>query len=299
MAAPNNTTTAVQQQQKSATPIDALKRIMNADSVKEQFNNVMKENSGAFMASIIDLYNGDTYLQKCDPKAVVMEALKAATLKLAINKQLGFAYIVPYAKGGNTVIPTFQIGYKGYIQLAMRTAQYRYVNADIIYEGMSVKHDYLTGAITIDGAPTSEKAIGYFAYIELLNGYSKTVYMSAADALAWGKRYSKSFGKDTSPWKTNFNEMALKTCMRRLLSKYGIMSIEMAAAYESDSQDEGDNNNASPADNGANSNTVIDLPPENFTTVADEPSADVPSEQGAEQTTAAGADSATPPRADW
>src|SRR5690606_17942205 len=95
-------------------PIDHLKAIPSAESVKEQFENVLRENAGAFIASIIDLFNSDPQLQQCDPKRLVGEALKAASLKLPINKQLGFAWIVPY-KDGKTgeIIPVFQLGYKG------------------------------------------------------------------------------------------------------------------------------------------------------------------------------------------
>ncbi len=94
-----------------ARPIDKLKHILAAQSVKEQFEAVLKENAGAFVASIIDLYNTDRTLQLCDPKNVVMEALKAASLKLPINKQLGFAWIVPYRDGKTgQYIPTFQLG---------------------------------------------------------------------------------------------------------------------------------------------------------------------------------------------
>lgn len=119
-----------------ARPIDKLKSILAAQSVQEQFKAVLAENSEAFVASIIDLYNTDKTLQACDPKSVVMEALKAASLKLPINKQLGFAWIVPY-KDGKTgqFIPAFQLGYKGYIQLCMRTGSYKYINADVVYEG--------------------------------------------------------------------------------------------------------------------------------------------------------------------
>ena len=114
--------------------VEVLKSIMNSGSVQEQFKNALKDNSGPFVASVIDLYNGDNTLQECDPSAVVMECLKAATLKLPINKSLGFAYVVPYKNKG-VATPQFQIGYKGLIQLAMRTGQYRIINADNICEG--------------------------------------------------------------------------------------------------------------------------------------------------------------------
>jgi len=222
-----------------ARPIDRLKNILAAQSVKEQFEAVLKENAGAFVASIIDLYNTDRTLQMCDPKNVVMEALKAASLKLPINKQLGFAWIVPYrdSKTGQ-YIPTFQLGYKGYIQLCMRTGAYRYINADVVYEGELVKQDKLTGEIEIDPSKRiSDKKIGYFAFIETLNGFRKTLYMSVEEVTKHAERYSKSYGRESSVWATDFDSMALKTCLRLLLSKYGVMSVEMQQAYIQDSVD--------------------------------------------------------------
>lgn len=221
-------------------PVERLKAVLSGESVQQQFRNALAENAGAFTASIIDLYGSDNYLQQCDPNQVVMEALKAATLKLPINKQLGFAWIVPYGKGrgeDRRLIPQFQLGYKGYIQLAMRTGQYRYLNAGIIYEGCVVERDILTGNITISGEPTSDKAIGYFAYMELLNGFSKAVYMTKAEMEAHGKRFSPSYGSANSAWSTDFDEMAKKTMIRRLLSKYGYLATEMMTALTSDTED--------------------------------------------------------------
>lgn len=220
-------------------PIDRLKSILYAQSVQEQFKNVLAENAGAFVASIIDLYNTDKYLQACDPKAVVMEALKAASLKLPINKQLGFAWIVPY-KDNKTgrYIPVFQLGYKGYIQLCMRTGAYRYINADVVYEGELVKKDKLTGWIELDpDKRISDKKIGYFAHIETLNGFSKTLFMTTEEVIAHAKKYSKSYGNSNSSWATDFDSMALKTCLRLLVGKYGIMSVEMQKAFIDDSGD--------------------------------------------------------------
>jgi len=222
-----------------ARPIDRLKGILYAESVQEQFKSVLAENAGAFVASIIDLYNTDRTLQMCDPKNVVMEALKAASLKLPINKQLGFAWIVPYRDGRTgQYIPTFQLGYKGYIQLCMRTGAYRYINADVVYEGELVKHDKLTGEIEIDPEKrTGGKKVGYFAFIETLNGFRKTLYMTVEEVTKHAQQYSKSYSSKNSVWATDFDAMALKTCLRLLLSKYGIMSVEMQRAYIEDSSD--------------------------------------------------------------
>lgn len=214
---------------KPPSKMELLKSILRAPSVQEQFENALKENSGIFVASIIDLFNGDKYLQECDPKAVVMEALKAATLKLPINKNLGFAYVISY--GG---IPQFQLGYKGYIQLAMRTGQYRIINADVVYEGEYKTKNKLTGEFDLSGEATSSKIIGYFAHIEMLNGFSKTLYMTVEKVREHAKRYSKSYSNQYSAWATNFDEMAIKTPLRNLLSHYGYLSVEMISAFGED-----------------------------------------------------------------
>jgi recombination protein RecT len=259
-----------QNTQLAKSPISKLKAVISVDSVQEQFRNALKENADAFIASVIDLYGGDSYLQKCQPKDVITECLKAATLKLPINKNLGFAWIVPY---GNK--PQFQIGYRGYIQLAMRTGQYKYINAGGVYEGVAVEQDLLTGAVEFTGKATSDKIAGYFAYFELLNGFSKAVYMTADEMLAHAKRYSKSFNNKSSAWQTNFDEMAYKTCIRQLLSKYGFLSTEMISALSADQEVDVETRAESEIKVNANSE-IIDITPE----VVDEPMQEL--EQGQE-----------------
>ena len=226
------------QQEEPKRKIDILKTTLNAPSVQQQFSNVLKDNAEAFIAGIIDLYNSDTYLQNCDPKLVVGEALKAAVLKLPLNKALGFSYLVPYKNKQGEFIPTFQIGYKGLIQLAMRTGQYRIINADVVYEGELKRRDKLTGEIDFTGERSSENIEGYFAHIEMLNGFSKTLYMTKQQVTDHAKKYSASYNYSQSAWKTNFDEMALKTVLRNLLSHYGFLSVEMMGVIDKDiSQD--------------------------------------------------------------
>jgi recombination protein RecT len=254
--------TAPQQAPAPARKIEVLKKMLNAPSVQEQFNNALAKSAPTFVASVIDLYNGDGNLQQCEPKEVVMEALKAAVLKLPINKALGYAYIIPFNNSvrderGNwtkKMTPTFQMGYKGYIQLAMRTGQYRTINADSVYEGELRKVNKLTGEIAFDGEKKSDKVTGYFCYFELLNGFSKTLYMTVEQMANHAKRYSKGLKKETTVeslmaladlpigtdsktvgWLGNFHGMALKTVIRILLSKYGYLSIEMQQAITNDS----------------------------------------------------------------
>lgn len=260
--------------------VDLLKNMLNAESVQAQFKNALGKNSGTFVASVIDLYNGDKSLQQCEPKAVVMEALKAAVLHLPINKALGYAFIIPFnnsrkvkytdeqgverERWEKVMEPTFQIGYKGLIQLAMRTGQYRTLNADAVYEGELRKVNKLTGEIAFDGERTSDKVIGYFCYFELLNGFAKTLYMTVEQMAMHAKRFSKGLKKETTVeslislaalpvsdsstvgWMGNFHGMAIKTVIRNLLSKYGYLSVEMQNAIADDY--EGETTGSTPED---------------------------------------------------
>lgn len=228
-----------QGQQIAKRPTDRLKQVIQSPTVQEQFRNALGENSGMFVASLIDLYASDAYLQKCEPGKVVMEALKAATLKLPINKSLGFAYVIPYKNKSGQQEPQFQMGYKGLIQLAMRTGQYRYINADKVLEGELKRHDKMTGEIEL-GEPTGSKVIGYFAMIETVNGFRKVIFWTRDQVEAHAKRFSKAYNSTHSPWKTDFDAMALKTLLKSLLGKYGIMSIEMANAFSKDADTDTD-----------------------------------------------------------
>ncbi|KAA6230669.1 recombinase [Chlorobium phaeovibrioides] len=222
---------AIQTPQQNA--VQRFRTVLEDPIVQEQFKNALEENAPLFVASLIDVVSNDKVLQECSPKDLIREAFKAATLKLPINKGLGFAWIVPFREKG-VPKPQMQIGYKGYIQLAQRTAQYRYINADIVYEGELKKADKLTGEINLNGEATGDKVIGYFAHIETTNGFRKTLYMTKAQIESHAKRYSKSFSQGFSPWKTNFDEMAMKTVINSLLKRYGILSVEMLGAFQGD-----------------------------------------------------------------
>lgn len=219
------------QKQGQVSPVNQMKNLLANQGMQNLFADALNENKDRFLASIIDLYNGDTYLQGCNPKEVAMEALKAATLNLPINKSLGYAYIVPYKNKGK-LTPQFQIGYKGYIQMAQRSGQYKALNAGIMYEGMEIKRDFLRGTFEIIGEPKSDKVIGYFAYFQLLNGYEKAVYMTKDEVTEHAKRYSQAYGSDYSPWKKQFDEMAQKTVIKKLLSKYGVLTTEFQDAIK-------------------------------------------------------------------
>lgn len=272
--APQQTATQVQK-----TPVNMLNDLLNNRAMRKQFDNALGAGAPTFIAGILELFSSDSKLQLCDPTLVIKEALKAAVLRLPINKALGQAFIIAY---NNTVKdehgnkrkqyePAFQIGYKGLYQLAMRTGQYRIINADVVYEGELKNKSKLTGEIDLDGEKKSETVIGYFAYIELLNGYHKAIYMSVEDVAKHAKRYSKAlmYSKDVTVeslmelaklpvvadsgslgWLGNFHGMAIKTALRNLLSKYGYLSVELQEALASD-ETSGDTKTALSAANSA------------------------------------------------
>lgn len=208
----------------NVTKFENFKALINTQDMVRRMTAACggKENALHFMASMLDLYEGDNYLQNCDPQKVLMECLKAAALKLPLVKSLGYAYVVPYKS-----TPTFTIGYKGYVQLTLRSGQYRVLHAGEIYEGETISHDRLSGKLSIGGTKVSDKAIGYFAYFQLINGFEKTLYMTVEEITQHAQKYSKAYSE--GPWQTNFDEMAKKTVLRKIL-KYGPMSIEMQQA---------------------------------------------------------------------
>lgn len=245
-------TTAVAAPQKSAknVAVAAFKKVAENGYYQQQLKNVLKENAGTFATSLMELVTGDDKLLSCDANLLMAEALKAASLKLPLNKQLGYAYIVPY---GNT--PTMIIGYKGLYQLAIRSGLYKNINADVVYEGEYEGYDKITGELHLNGEKVSDTPVGYFAYFELTNGFKKMMYMSINEMASYCKKYSATMKNckmsneelakmaakqavqgpgNSVGWYGNFNDMATKTVLRRLLSKYGYLSVEMQTAMSVD-----------------------------------------------------------------
>jgi recombination protein RecT len=216
--------------------VEKFKAVLNMESVAEQFQNALQKQAGPFTASLVEMFSADEMLQKCNHKDLVMEALKAASLKLPINKNLGYAWIIPRKEKG-VLRPNFQIGYRGYIQLAMRTGKYKYINADIIPAGWEVETLFPSGEMKFIPGDSKEEepAKGYFAYFELLNGFKKTIYRSREWMEKHMQEYAKGYDTVYSPWKKDFDGMAVKTVLSHLLSKYGYLSIEMVNAFTGDS----------------------------------------------------------------
>ena len=207
-----------------------LQQMLNLPSIKRRFEELLDNAAPSFISSLLTVFNSNPKLRECSPSSILSAAGIAAALKLPINPSLGFAYIVPYKNQAQ-----FQIGFKGMIQLAMRSGQYRMLNSSSVREGQIKEIDFETGEI-IRGEKISDKVVGYVAYMELINGFRKTLYMTVEEIKAHAEKYSQSYaydlryGKRSSGWSTNFDAMARKTVLKRLLNNYGIISIDQQSA---------------------------------------------------------------------
>ncbi|MBM7030572.1 recombinase RecT [Bacillus sp. SIMBA_026] len=206
-----------------------MKGLLSSPAVMNRFEEVLGKRASQFTASILSLYNSENTLQKAEPMSVISSAMVAATLDLPVDKNLGYAWIVPY-KGR----AQFQLGYKGYIQLALRTGQYKSINCISVHRGELQKWNPLTEEIEIDFEKReSDEVIGYAAYFELLNGFRKTVYWTKAQV----EKHKKKFSKSDFGWGKDWDAMALKTVLKSMLSKWGILSIEMQKAVIEDNEE--------------------------------------------------------------
>ena len=214
-----------------------LKTLLATPSITKRLEEIIGKNTGSFCASLIQISNSNALLQRAEPNTVISAAIVAATLNLPINNALGFAYIVPFnnSKAG-MVEAQFQIGYKGLIQLAMRSGQIKRLVTTEIYANQIISRNPIKGyEFDFDIQPEKhEPAVGYYAYMELVNGFIAEAYMSVEDVQAHAARYSQTYKKGYGVWKDNFDEMAKKTVMKQLLSKYAPMSIELQRATLAD-----------------------------------------------------------------
>ena len=216
---------------------------MTSTGVKNRINQIVgDENTGKrFISSIISAVSTNPSLSECDNASIVSGALLGEALKLSPSPQLGNYYLVPFNDKNRGKVATFQLGYKGYIQLAIRSGQYKKLNVLAIKEGELVKYDPLNEEIEvnlIEDETKREKAktIGYYAMFEYVNGFRKSIYWSKEKMEAHALQYSQGYKakKGYTFWEKDFDSMAYKTMLRQLISKWGIMSIDMQTAYESD-----------------------------------------------------------------
>lgn len=218
------------------TSIKIIKNTFADSSIQQKFTELLGEQANGFILSVINVVSGNKDLAKAEPQSVVFAAATAAILKLPINPNLGFAYILPYLNRKTGAYEAqFQMGYKGYIQLAQRSGQFKTLSATPIYEGQIIAANPLTGYEFDFTTRESNNVVGYAAYFALLNGFEKILYMSKEEVDRHAKRYSKNFQKYGSGlWKDDFDSMALKTVIKQLLQKFAPLSIDMQKAVERD-----------------------------------------------------------------
>lgn len=216
---------------------------MTSNVVQKKVNEIIgDEKRGArFISSIVSAVNANPTLKECDNASILSGALLGESLNLSPSPQLGNYYLVPFNDKSRGKVATFQLGYKGYIQLAIRSGQYKKLNVLAIKEEELIKYDPLNEEIEvqlIDDEEKREKAktIGYYAMFEYVNGFRKTMYWSKTKMEKHALQYSQGYKAKSGYtfWEKDFDAMAYKTMLRQLISKWGIMSIDMQTAYESD-----------------------------------------------------------------
>lgn len=220
-----------------------LKSMVNDERTKNKFKEMLGNKAVGFLTSLINTTNGNAQLQQADPNSILKAGAIAATLDLPIDPNLGFAYIVPYKKKYKDELGNwnekneaqFQMGYKGFVQLAIRTGQYKRINVAVLYEGQFESYDPITDELkyNLDNR-LSDEITHYVAYFQTINGFEKYNIMSKEEVEQHGMKFSKTFKKEKSTWQTDFNAMAKKTVLKLLLSKFGILSIEMQTALKTD-----------------------------------------------------------------
>lgn len=200
------------------------------DGVKKKFEELLGKKSTGFITSVMQVVNGNNYLQKASPESIFNAAAMAATLDLPINNNLGLAWIVPYGQSAQ-----FQMGWKGFVQLAQRTGQYKSINVTDVYENQFKTYNRLTEELDADFTQVGTGAVvGYVAYFKLLNGFEKTSFWTIEEVKRHGVKFSKTFNQKGGVWESNFDAMAKKTVLKNTLSKWGLLSIEMQQAVIAD-----------------------------------------------------------------
>lgn len=214
----------------------SISNFLNMPSTAKFLQDTLAEKKPEFVSNLIALCDADANLAKCNPADLMKCALNATSLNLPLNKNLGYAYVIPYKN-----IPSFQIGYKGLIQLAIRTGQYKFINSTEIREG-EIERNKITGEIKYLGDKDQAPVVGYMAYLELMSGFTASYYMSEeqieAHALKYSKmyQYDKGRGGNMSKWSDPDARpgMCKKTVLKLLLGTYGLMTTDFARAFAED-----------------------------------------------------------------
>lgn len=226
---------------------NSIVQYMATPNVQQNIEQTLKDRAPQFIASVAALVNSNLKIAACEKKTVLSSCLIAASLDLPINQNLGFAYIIPYNvkvkdgvdNNGKELYhyeqqAQFQMGWKGFVQLAIRTEKYKAINTRDVREGELQSEDFLSGEITFNWKENRENlpVIGYVAYFRLISGFEKMLYMSIQDLKKHGIKYSKSYSY--GQWKDDPDGMMRKTVLKLLISKYGLMTSQLAKAIDSD-----------------------------------------------------------------
>lgn len=247
---------------KPQTGLQKFNAMLENTRTQEYLTNVLGEKKQTFVSNMVALVSSNKALSECDPSTIMFSCLKATALSLPLDPSLGLAWVLPYRDNkNNTTVATFQLGAKAYIQLALRTAQYRKINVRDVREGEIVGEDFVSGEMQfkkLEKDRNNAKVVGYVAMFELINGFSKQLYMSVEELDAHAKRFSQTYRKGYGLWSDKEMRPAMmeKTILKRLLSKYGVLSVEMEQAIKSDSAVLGENDAVRYIDNEEN---AIDL----------------------------------------
>lgn len=240
------------------TGLQKFNAMLENPRTQEYLTNVLQEKKQTFVSNMVALVSSNKALSECDPSTIMFSCLKATALSLPLDPALGMAWVLPYRDNkNNSTVATFQLGAKAYIQLALRTAQYRKINVRDVRDGEIVGEDFVSGDMQfkkLDKDRDSAPIIGFVAMFELVNGFSKQLYMSVDELNKHGKRYSQTYRKGYGLWADETMKYAMmeKTILKRLLSKYGVLSVEMQQAIKSDFGVLGENDSVRYIDNEEN-----------------------------------------------
>jgi len=225
---------ASEEEEMSENAITVLKKYGRSPEIIERFAEVVgKHGAYSYVSSVLLAVSTNDKLQLCTPQSIFSQAMRAATLRLSCDPGIGDAYLVPFGRQATLII-----GYKGLYRMAVRTGRYRYINVGRVYEGEELEEDRLSGFMKIGGKRKSNTVIGHIAAFELVDGYGKVIYMSIEEIHELAKRFSKSYNKPDSPWKTNTEDMEKKTVLRRLISKWGYFDPSDAMMMSESQPDE-------------------------------------------------------------
>lgn len=220
--------------QKTSNTTLTLQQLVKSDAIIKSAERTLGDKGRQFLTSVLALANSSPKIAECDPMTTYNSCLTAATLDLPVNQNLGFAYIVPYKNKGK-MEAQFQMGWRGFVQLAMKTGQFQSLGTRAVYENELAGVDSFTGEPKFNFQVEKEgKVIGYMAYFILLNGFRKAEFMTKEELEQHAKRYSQTFKRGFGVWVDNFEAMAKKTVLKLLLSRYAPLSIEMQTAITED-----------------------------------------------------------------